>query len=30
MVSLDIRIVGIVNLKLTDYENIANPVTFQK
>ncbi|HCY40334.1 MAG TPA: DUF3108 domain-containing protein [Prolixibacteraceae bacterium] len=30
MVSLDIRIVGIVNLKLIDYENTANPVTFQK
>lgn len=30
LIRLDIRIVGTVNLKLVKYENIANPLAFQK
>ncbi len=29
-VKMDIRIAGVVNLKLIKYENLANPVTFKK
>lgn len=30
LIRMDIRIVGIVNLKLVNYENIANPLAFQE